>query len=72
MFAPSSCSVGKRNRGAIFKAQIMAENTENNKIYKFSIFSGREEDLKKLDADSMADSEVYVSFADSRKTNSFT
>ena len=33
MFAPSSCSVGKRNRGAIFKAQIMAENTENNKKF---------------------------------------
>ena len=60
MFAPSSCSVGKRNR----------EHRKQQKIYKFSIFSGREEDLKKLDADSMADSEVHVSFADSRKTNS--
>ena len=38
MFAPS-CSVGKRIRAAIFKAQIMAVNTENNKKFVNSQFS---------------------------------
>ena len=33
MFARSTCSIVKRNCGAIFKAQIMAENTENNKKF---------------------------------------
>ena len=40
MFAPSSCSVGKRNCGAIFKAQIMAENTENNKLSEMPATNG--------------------------------
>jgi len=48
MFAPFSCSVGERNHGAIFKAQIMAENTENSEE-----FLNSQEDLQKLEVDSV-------------------
>ena len=55
MFAPFFCSVGKlRNYGAIFKAQIMTENTENSEEFVNSQSSQLgEDDLQKLEADSV-------------------
>ena len=48
MIAPFSCILCQRNHAAIFKAQIMAVNTESNRQFVISqYFQLGEEDLQK-------------------------